>query len=99
MKTSLSILLAACLATTAVVQAADGKRHYVVTDTSPARAQLPFSDAVQAGDTLYVSGTLGMDPATASDPKGARVAAEPADEARYALEAVRHTLEAAGYTM
>jgi 2-iminobutanoate/2-iminopropanoate deaminase len=81
------------------VLGADTSRHYVITDQSAARAQLPFSDAVQAGNTLYVSGTLGIDPSTASDPKTARVASDPAAEARYALDAVKHTLEAAGYTM
>src|SRR5579863_10129652 len=81
------------------VLGADAARHYVVTDQSAARAQLPFSDAVQAGNTLYVSGTLGIDPSTASDPKTARVASDPAAEARYALDAVKHTLEAAGYAM
>jgi reactive intermediate/imine deaminase len=77
----------------------DPWRSYVTVDSSAARAGLPFSDAVRAGNTLYVSGTLGMDPSTLSDPKTARVASEPADEARYALEAVKRTLEAAGYQM
>ena len=95
----LMIVAANMLLGAAAGAANDAGRSYIVTDGSPARAQLPFSDAVKAGTTLYVSGTLGMDPATISDPKTARVASEPADEARYALEAVRHTLEAAGYTM
>ena len=82
-----------------ILSAADAAPHFLVLDPSPARAQLPFSDAVRAGDTLYVAGTLGMDPSTLSDPKTARVAAEPADEARFALDAVNHTLEAAGFKM
>jgi 2-iminobutanoate/2-iminopropanoate deaminase len=70
-----------------------------VVDKSAARAQLPFSDAVRAGDTLYLAGTVGTDPKTASDPKTARVASEPADEARLALDSIKQTLEAAGYKM
>jgi len=85
--------------TPVAVQAADAGRSYVTVDSSAARAQLPFSDAVRAGNTLYVSGTLGMDPSTLADPKTARVASDPADEARFALEAVKRTLEAAGYRM
>lgn len=88
-------LLMAC----AAFSATSNERSYIAADNAAWRAQLPFSDAVRVGDTLYVSGTLGIDPATAADPKNSRVASDPADEARYALEAVRHTLEAAGYTM
>jgi enamine deaminase RidA (YjgF/YER057c/UK114 family) len=31
-------------------------------------AGLPFSDAVLAGDTLYISGRIGLDPATGAAP-------------------------------
>ncbi len=100
MKTRLKIAATlAMLASPMLLLAADAAPHFLVLDPSPARAQLPFSDAVRTGDTLYVAGTLGLDPATLSDPKTARVAAEPADEARYALDAVKHTLEAAGFKM
>jgi 2-iminobutanoate/2-iminopropanoate deaminase len=100
MKTRLKIAATlASLLSPMLLAAADAAPHFLVLDPSPARAQLPFSDAVRTGDTLYVAGTLGLDPATLSDPKTARVAAEPADEARYALDAVKHTLEAAGFKM
>lgn len=82
-----------------ILSAAEGAPKFVVLDSSPTRAQLPFSDAVRSGNTLYVSGTLGMDPSTLSDPKTARVATEPADEARFALEAIKRTLEASGFRM
>ncbi len=78
---------------------ADAGRSYVMVDSLAARAQLPFSDAVRAGNTLYVSGTIGLDPATASDPKTAHAASDPTEEARFALEGVKRTLEAAGYKM
>lgn len=32
------------------------------------KAPLPFSDAVQVGDTLYLSGRIGLDPATGTAP-------------------------------
>jgi 2-iminobutanoate/2-iminopropanoate deaminase len=34
----------------------------------PRKATLPFSDAVLAGDTLYISGRIGIDPATGLAP-------------------------------
>ena len=60
----------------------------------PANAPpVPFSDAVLEGDTLYVGGHLGLDPATGT-------AAVDADaEARLMLDAVRHTLETGGLHM
>lgn len=53
----------------------------------------PFSDAVLAGDTLYVSGRLGMDPDTGRPPATA------AEEARNVLDSVRAVLAEAGMTM
>ena len=73
--------------------------QYIVADQSAARAQLPFSDAVVAGNTLYVAGTLGIDPKTADDPKSARVPDDPAAEARFVMESIKHTVEAAGFNM
>jgi 2-iminobutanoate/2-iminopropanoate deaminase len=58
----------------------------------PGVTQLPFSDAVRAGDTLYVSGRLGLDPATRRPPQ------DPADEARLLLDDVRAVLAAAEMT-
>jgi len=34
----------------------------------PRKASLPFSDAVQVGDTLYLSGRIGLDPVTGMAP-------------------------------
>ena len=55
--------------------------------------QAPFSDAILAGDTLYLSGRLGMDLATGQPP------AEAQQEARNVLDQIRSVLEAAGMTM
>jgi 2-iminobutanoate/2-iminopropanoate deaminase len=57
------------------------------------KANLPFSDAVSAGDTLYLSGHIGLDPKTGRPP------ADPAEEVRLVLESFRETLLAAGLTM
>jgi reactive intermediate/imine deaminase len=57
------------------------------------RANLPFSDAVWHGDTLYLSGHIGLDPQTG------KPGATPEEEARLVLDGVKHTLEAAGLTM
>ncbi len=50
-------------------------------------ANRPFSLAVEAGDTLYVSGHLGLDNATGKPP------ADPAVEARLVMTEIRTTLE------
>ena len=55
--------------------------------------QAPFSDAILAGDTLYLSGRLGMDPETGHPP------AEPQQEARNVLDQIQSVLEEAGMTM
>ena len=57
------------------------------------KENLPFSDAVWAGDTLYLSGHLGLDPATGRPPANA------SDEARMLLDAFKKTVENAGLTM
>ena len=53
----------------------------------------PFSHAVLAGDTLYVAGTLGLDPETGRPPE------DPAEEARLALDGIRAKLALADLGM
>jgi 2-iminobutanoate/2-iminopropanoate deaminase len=67
--------------------------HYIVGDRSAARANLPFSDAVWSGNTLYVAGHIGRDPKTQKAPQ------DPALEAKLVLDAVKATVEGAGLTM
>ena len=50
----------------------------------------PFSDAVLTGDTLYIAGKIGVDPATGRPPE------EPEAEARLALDWLRAILAEAG---
>ena len=57
-------------------------------------ATLPFSEAVRVGDTLYLSGQVGIKPGTLELVPGGIQA-----EARQTLENIRTTLEAHGYSM
>jgi 2-iminobutanoate/2-iminopropanoate deaminase len=61
--------------------------------STPKGPALPFSDAVRLGDTLYVAGHIGIDPRTGN------AAASPESEARLVMDAVKRTLERAGFTM
>ncbi len=51
----------------------------------------PFSGAVRIGDTLYLSGSLGL--------QDGKVPDDPADEARNVMNAIKRNVEAAGMTM
>jgi len=57
------------------------------------RAPLPFSDAVLVGDTLYLSGRIGIDPNTGLAP------ADVDEELRLLLDGVDAVLVQAGMTM
>jgi reactive intermediate/imine deaminase len=55
---------------------------------------LPFSEAVRVGDTLYLSGQVGIKPGTTQlVPGGTR------EEARQTLQNIKTSLEANGYSM
>lgn len=57
------------------------------------KANLPFSDAVWGGNTLYISGQIGLDPQTNRPPESAK------DEARLVLQDFKEAVEAAGLTL
>jgi len=78
-------------ATTAL--AADGGRSYILAPGADPKSSAPYSSGVMVGGTFYVSGHLGIDPATG------KVAADAEAEARLVLEAVKQTLERGGLTM
>lgn len=67
-------------------------RRYVEPRTAADTALPPFSGAVQVGDTLYLSGALGLD-------ENRRVPETAAAEASNVLNSIRRTLERAGMTM
>lgn len=66
------------------------KEHVLVRE---AAREFPFSDAVWAGDTLYISGQIGFDPKTMKCP------ADPSEEARRVMDYLKHVVEGAGLTM
>ncbi len=75
-------------------QAAEPARRYFAPRQSlPGTPQPPFSEAVEANDTLYVSGMIDLDPKTGKPP------ATSEEGARLVLDAFKTTLAEAGYTM
>jgi 2-iminobutanoate/2-iminopropanoate deaminase len=68
-------------------------RKYVVMKRSGAAANAPFSEAVLTGNTLYVAGHIGLDPATG------KPGATPEEEAKLVMESFKRTVEAGGMTM
>ena len=83
--TTIAITLVATMA------AAGGERSYVRPSLSDGGGS-PFSGAVRVGDTLYLSGAIGLD----DDQK---VPATAKAEATLLLDGIKATLESAGYTM
>lgn len=81
----IAISLAATLAT------AGGERSYV-RPSLPDGDGPPFSGAVRVGDTLYLSGDIGLD-------ENQKVPATAKAEATLLLDGIKATLEGAGYTM
>jgi 2-iminobutanoate/2-iminopropanoate deaminase len=57
-----------------------------------ANPQLPFSDGILAGNTLYLAGRIGLD-------KSGKPPAEINDEIKILLDQIKTTLEQAGMTM
>ena len=77
----------------AVLVAAEGPdRKYIVLPRVVA-SKAPFSDAVLKGDTLYVSGHIGI------DQKTGKPGATPEEEARLVMESVKRAVEAGGMSM
>lgn len=77
-----------------VAGCAAGRERTTIVEPRPAgAANLPFSDGVLVGDTLYLSGKIGLDPATG------KVPATVEEEVRLVMEDVKATLARAGMTM
>ena len=68
-------------------------KKIIATDKAPA-AIGPYSQAVQAGGFLYVSGQIAFDPAT-----GELVGTDVTTQTRQALTNLQVIVEAAGYTL
>jgi 2-iminobutanoate/2-iminopropanoate deaminase len=69
---------------------ASTRRAISLPDDNP---QLPFSGAILAGNTLYMSGRIGLDPKTGKAPESAD------DEIKLLLDHVKATLVQAGMSM
>jgi 2-iminobutanoate/2-iminopropanoate deaminase len=94
----MNIRTCAALATIAVSMAVSttswaGEQAPRYITSSGAAANFPFSEAVWVGDTLYVSGNIGLDAQTNKPP------ADPAAEAKLVMDAIKGTVEHAGLTM
>jgi 2-iminobutanoate/2-iminopropanoate deaminase len=72
-------------------------QEHAATDAPPASAQmmakLPFSPGLKVGNQVYLSGHLGLDPATGKPP------ADTSEEARAVLRSIQTTLEQGGMSM
>jgi 2-iminobutanoate/2-iminopropanoate deaminase len=66
------------------------KREAIATDSAP-RAVGPYSQAIRAGDTLYVSGQLPIDPTT-----GALIEGGVREQTRQVIRNLTAIVEAAG---
>ena len=82
------------LLTVSLPSLAQDDRRHIVLDRQPAEmAKSPWSDAVKVGDTLYLSGYIGVDGRTNKVPRTAE------EETRLAMDELKKTVEAAGMTM
>lgn len=88
MKQIIAVIVISCVATLA---SAGDERSYV-RPSPPDGDGPPFSGAVRVGDTLYLSGDIGLD-------ENRKVPATAKAEAKLLLDSIKATLEAAGYTM
>lgn len=87
----LSIGLAAGLIIAAGIVNAQQARSYVEGRSAADTNAAPYSGAVMVGDTLYISGVLGL--------VDGKVPEDPAEEASVALDAIKRAVEGAGMTM
>lgn len=92
MKSLKAIGLTLLLLASAGARAGDGPEFIDTGKVLP--AGLPFSDAVRVGNTLYLSGQVGVVPG-----KMQLVAGGMAAESRQALDNIRAVLEASGFTL
>ena len=76
----------------AMAAAAEGNRH-VRMKSRDAKDVRPFDDAVRVGNTLYLAGRIGLDPATQKAP------ADAAAEARNVMDQIKSVLAQEDMTM
>ena len=86
----LGVLVVSAVAALSAAQGSSGRRAINLPGRTTAA---PFSDAVLAGNTLYVAGRLGLDPDTDRPPATAE------QEARNVLDGIQSVLAQADMTM
>ena len=77
----------------ASVVAATAENRHVRLKSRDAKDERPFSDAVRVGQTLYLAGRIGLDPATNKPP------ADAAAEVRTVMDQIKAVLVQEGMTM
>jgi len=77
----------------AAVAATAEERRHVRLRSRDAKDVRPFSDAVRVGQTLYLAGRIGLDPATQKPP------ADAATEVRNVMDQIKAVLAQEGMTM
>jgi len=92
MKTLIKTALLASVLLTVFAQAKSSNVDFL--NTGKANPNLPFSQIVKAGNTLYMSGQIGINPAT-----GKLAAGGFEGEAKQTLENIKRTLELHNYSM
>jgi len=75
------------------VGAGAADRKHIVKLRSGDRKALPFSEGVLVGNTLYISGHIGLDAKTNMPP------ASPQEEARLVMDEIKQTVESAGLSI
>jgi 2-iminobutanoate/2-iminopropanoate deaminase len=77
----------------AAAHAADSGRTFIAPPGADPKVAPPYSSGVMVNGTFYVSGSLGVDPATGKVPADAEA------EVHLVMDSVKQTLERAGLTM
>ena len=91
---ALALTGALAVLTAAPAFAAEHAKAEFLASADPARRDLPFSEAVRAGDFMFLSGQIGIDPAT-----GKPVAGGIKAESRQALTLIKDVLTRNGASL
>lgn len=87
------MVLAVVLSFVVGMAASPAARRYIHLSAASDMQKLPFSDAVMVGDTLYLAGRIGFDPATGKPP------ADIDQEIKFLLDGYASVLKEGGMTM
>ena len=96
MKRFITVLLAACIAAALLVSGSAGlqeesEKRYI--NLPERNDDLPYSNAVLVGDTLYLAGAIGLDPETGAPPATIK------EEVQILMDGMKRRLEMVGMTM